>query len=79
MEFRVIWVILIRKIKLIRKIHLSFVRVCKYLKQRVRRIVEQNGKSFKCFVKKSTHGEIGFHKSIYDRVFTTGYWLQKSA
>ena len=45
-------------------------RVCKYLNQGVRRIVEQNGKSFKGFSKTKkrtkTHEEIEFQNSIQD-------------
>ena len=45
-------------------------RVSRYLNQRVRRIGEWNGKSFKVVSKtkqkKKTHEEIEFHKSVQD-------------
>ena len=43
-------------------------RVCKYIKQRVRRIKEQNGKFQGCFkTKKKKHKETEFHNnSIQD-------------
>ena len=41
-------------------------RVCKYLNQRVRRIGEYNGKSFKGFSRKKTYEETEFHNSIQD-------------
>ena len=40
-------------------------RVCKYLNQRVGRIGESYGKSFKNFSKKQ-HQEIEFHNSVKD-------------
>ena len=40
-----------RKVKVTRKIQLLFICVCKYLNQRVRRIGEKNGKSFKGVLK----------------------------
>ena len=44
--------------------------ICKYLNQRVRRIGEQNGKSFEGFSKtkqkKRAHKDIEFHNSIQD-------------
>ena len=62
-NFRVLSGIL-RKGYLERYMQISFMRVCKYLNQGVRRIVEQNGKSFKGFSKtkkrKKTHEEIEF-------------------
>ena len=65
MKFRVLFGVL-RKICLEKYIKRFFLRVCKYLNQRVRRIGEKNGKSFKSFLKKrkkdkKTHGEIEFH------------------
>ena len=55
-------------------LQLSFMHVCKYLKQRVRRTSEKNGQSFKVVSKtkgKKKHEEIEFHNLIQDRVFTT--------
>ena len=51
-NFRVLWVIS-KKIWLEIYTQLSFMRVCKYLNQRVRRIGESNRKSFKGFSKKT--------------------------
>ena len=51
--------------------------ICKYLKQRVRRIGEKNGKSVKIVSKKKkerkkkTHEEVESHNSIQDWVFIT--------
>ena len=47
---------------------LSFMHVSEYLNQKLRRIGEYNGKSFKGFSKtsKKTHGKIEFHNSIHD-------------
>ena len=57
----------------------SFTRVCKYLNQKVRRIDEYNGKSFKGVSEtkkeKKTHEETEFHNPIQDWVFTTVYRL----
>ena len=45
----------------------SFTHVCKYLKQRVRRIVEKNGESFKVVSKKKkTYEEIESYNSTQD-------------
>ena len=48
----------------------SFTRVCKYLNQKVRRIDEYNGKSFKAVSEtkkeKKTHEETEFHNPIQD-------------
>ena len=64
-------------------IHTCFcMRVCKYLNQRVRRRGKQVRNSFKGASKtkkKKKHVEIEFHNSIQDGVFTTIYWLWKSA
>ena len=69
LKFRVLWRIL-KKNSLERYIQLPFMRICKYLKQRVKRIREQNEKSFKDVSKqksKKTHKEIEFrNNSIQD-------------
>ena len=41
-------------------------RVCNYLNQRVRRIDEWNGKSFKGVSKTKKKKEVEFHNSIQD-------------
>ena len=72
-NFRVLWGVL-KKGRLERYIELSFMCVCQYLNQRVRRIGEQNGKFSKGVFKtkkKKKHEEIDFHNSIQDLVFTT--------
>ena len=63
--FRVLSEIL-KKSYLERYIQLSFMRVCKYLNQRVRRIGKYNNKSmgFSKTKGKKTHGEIEFHNSF---------------
>ena len=52
-NFRVLWGVL-KKMLLERCMQLSFMRVCKYLNQRVRKKSEQNGKYFKIVSKAKT-------------------------